>query len=311
MVNTSNVPRRVVVLAGASGLVGTRVAERLRADGWEVRRLVRRAPAHPGEHAWDPARGVVAADALAGAAAVVNLAGENIAGGRWTKARRHALRASRLDPTRTLVRAIAGSAAPPAVYVGASAVGFYGARGEEVLDEAAARGAGFLADLTAAWEEAAAPLDRGETRRVALRLGVVLSPAGGALARLLPLFRLGLGGRVGHGRQWMSWIGLEDATAAFLHAINQAACRGPLNAVSPAPVTNGEFTRVLARVLRRPALLPVPASGLRLAFGAMAEETLLASTRAVPRALEQTGFVFHHPGLEDALRHELAGAGGR
>jgi hypothetical protein len=204
---------------------------------------------------------------------------------------------------------------PPEVFACASAVGFYGDRGDVALAEDAARGDGFLAELTAEWEEAGAAVGAAGVRWVALRLGVILSPDGGALARLLPVFRLGLGGRLASGSQWMSWISREDAVAAFVHVLATPACRGPLNACSPGPVTNADFTRVLGFVLRRPVAFPVPAFVLRLAFGQMAEETLLASTRAIPRGLAASGFRFGQPGLEAALRHELgrprAGSCGR
>ncbi|MFZ9837098.1 MAG: TIGR01777 family oxidoreductase [Opitutaceae bacterium] len=296
---------RTVLLAGASGLLGRALATRLQAEGWEVRRLVRRPATAPGEFTWDPARGEVPAAALAGATAVINLAGENIAAGRWTAARRRALRSSRIDPTRTLALALATMSRPPEVFACASAVGFYGHRGDVAVAEDAARGEGFLAELTAEWEAAGAGVESAGVRWVALRLGVILSPEGGALARLLPVFRLGLGGRLASGRQWMSWISREDAVAAFLHVLATPACRGPLNACSPGPVTNADFTRVLGFVLRRPVVFPVPAFALRLAFGQMAQETLLASTRAIPRGLAATGFRFGQPGLEAALRHEL------
>lgn len=296
---------RIVLLAGASGLLGRALATRLNAEGWEVRRLVRRAVSSAGEFTWDPAQGEVPAAALEGTTAVVNLAGENIAAGRWTAARRRALRSSRIDPTRALARAIARMARPPAVFACASAVGFYGHRGDVAVAEDAPRGEGFLAELTAEWEAAGAAVEAAGVRWVALRLGVILSPDGGALARLLPVFRLGLGGRLASGRQWMSWISREDAAAAFVHVLATPACRGPLNACSPGPVTNADFTRVLGFVLRRPVVFPVPAFALRLAFGQMAQETLLASTRAIPRGLAATGFRFGQPGLEAALRHEL------
>lgn len=300
-----NTTRRVL-LAGASGLLGRALATRLNAEGWDVRRLVRRPAAGPGEFPWDPARGEVPAAALADVTAVVNLAGENIAAGRWTEARRRLLRSSRIDPTRALARAIIGMPRPPEVFACASAVGFYGDRGNLVLGEDASRGDGFLAELTAEWEHAGAEVTAAGVRWAGLRLGVVLSPEGGALARLLPVFRLGLGGRLASGRQWMSWISREDAAAAFVHVLGTPACRGPLNACAPGPVTNADFTRILGFVLRRPVVFPVPALALRLAFGRMAEETLLASTRAVPRALAASGFRFGQPGLEAALRHELA-----
>jgi uncharacterized protein (TIGR01777 family) len=247
----------------------------------------------------------VPAAALAGVTAVINLAGENIAAGRWTEPRCRLLRSSRLEPTRALARAICGMQRPPEVFACASAVGFYGDRGDLALGEDASRGEGFLAELTAEWEQAGAVVEGSGVRWAALRLGVVLSPEGGALARLLPIFRFGLGGRLATGKQWMSWISREDAAAAFVHVLGTPDCRGPLNVCAPGPVTNADFTRILGFVLRRPVVFPVPAFALRLAFGRMAEETLLASTRAIPRALAATGFRFGQPGLEGALRQEL------
>ncbi len=296
---------RSVLLAGASGLLGRALTMRLNAEGWDVRRLVRRPAAGPDEFTWDPAGGEVPAAALAGVTAVINLAGENIAAGRWTEPRRRVLRSSRMEPTRALARAIGGMPRPPEVFACASAVGFYGDRGNLVLGEDASRGEGFLSELTAEWEQAGAAVEASGVRWAALRLGVVLSPEGGALARLLPIFRLGLGGRLATGKQWMSWISREDAAAAFVHVLATPSCRGPLNACSPGPVTNADFTRLLGFVLRRPVAFPVPAFALRLGFGRMAEETLLASTRAIPRALSATGFRFGQPGLEAALRLEL------
>ena len=297
-------PRRILV-AGASGMVGRALVPFLQTQGHTVRRLVRRTARSAEEIFWDPARGELDATALEGVDAIVNLSGENVAGGRWTAARREEILSSRVDATRTLVDALRKLARKPEVLVNASAVGFYGERGDAELTEADGIGRGFLPGVVLAWETHAENAARAGVCTACVRLGVVLSPAGGALAKLLPLFRLGLGGWVGGGGQWMSWIGVDDAVGAIYHAIIEPACAGAVNLVSPQPVTNAEFTATLARVLDRPAFLPVPAAALRLVFGEMAEETLLASTRVRPARLLATGYRFRHATLEEALRHVL------
>lgn len=299
--------RRRIVVAGASGLLGTALVHFLLTQGHEVVRLVRRGPAGPGEALWDPARGELAPSVVSGADAVVNLSGENVGAGRWSVARRDAILRSRVDATRTLVSAIKAAQQPPEVFVSASAVGFYGERGDEVLTEISSIGSGFLPEVCLAWETHADVAARAGVRTVLLRFGVVLSPAGGALAKMLPVFRLAAGGRVGSGRQWMSWIGREDAIGAVYHAI-MSSSRGPVNVCAPGAVTNSGFTQALAAVLGRPAVFPVPAPVLRLVFGQMADETLLASTRAKPAALLDSGYVFRHPDLGACLRHELGAA---
>lgn len=295
-----------IVIAGASGLVGNALVAALRADGHDVLRLVRRAARAPDEIAWDPARGEIDRERISGVDAVVNLAGENLGAGRWTAARRERILRSRIDATRTLVAAVLGAAVKPTVFVNASAVGFYGDRGDEVLNEESTRGTGFLPDVCAAWEGAAARVGELGVRTVMLRFGVILAREGGALAKMLPLFRLGLGGPMGTGRQWMSWISLDDAVGAIGLALRDDRVRGPVNVVAPAPVTNADFTRELARAVRRPAFLPAPAWALRLALGkGMADEALLGSTRAAPRVLERVGYAFRHPTLAAALQAVL------
>ena len=240
---------------------------------------------------------------------VVNLSGENVGAGRWSAARREAILRSRVDATRTLVAAMKAAERPPEVFVSASAVGFYGERGDEMLTEGSAPGAGFLPEVCLAWETHADVAARAGVRTVLLRFGVVLTPAGGALAKMLPVFRLAAGGRVGTGRQWMSWVGREDAIGAVYHAM-MTACRGAVNVCAPGAVTNAGFTRALAAAVGRPALFPVPAPVLRAVFGQMADETLLASTRATPGALLDSGYVFRHADVGACLRHELGGAPG-
>ena len=292
-----------IIIAGASGLIGSALVPALRAAGHEVWPLVRRAAQVENEIAWNPATGEIDAARLAGADAIVNLAGENVGAGRWTEARRESILRSRVDATRTLVVSMARLPRKPSVFLSASAIGFYGDRGDEVLTETSAIGHGFLPEVCLAWETHAEGAARAGVRTALLRFGVVLAPGGGALAKMLPLFRLGLGGRLGSGQQWMSWIGLADVVGAVQHALNDDRCAGPMNLVAPGAVTNAEFTTTLARVLRRPAILPAPAWALRLALGrALADEALLASAHATPKRLHEMGYAFRYPTLEAALR---------
>lgn len=284
----------------------------LRNAGHEVGWLVRRAKTAGAsdEIAWNPAAGELDDARFAGAEAVVNLAGENVGAGRWTASRRAQILRSRVEATRTLVAAMGRMVRKPAVLVNASAVGFYGDRGDEVLTEASGMGRGFLPEVCRAWEREADATGALGVRVAKLRFGVVLSAQGGALPKLLPLFRLGLGGRLGHGRQWMSWIGIDDAVGAILHALQDGRAAGPINVVAPGAVTNADFTATLARVLHRPAILPAPAWALRLALGQMADGALLASGRAVPEVLRKTGFQFRHATLEGEIENCVRGRAG-
>jgi len=296
----------IVAVTGSSGFLGSALVSSLAEGGHRVVPLVRR-EVRPGEDAlrWDPVSGAIASPGPAIADAVVHLAGESIAGGRWTAAKKQRIRESRADATRRLTDTFTRLAKPPAVLVCASAIGYYGSRGDEVLSEESRPGTGFLADVGREWEAAsAAAIVRG-IRVVNVRIGIVLSPAGGALAKMLTPFRLGLGGVIGGGAQWMSWISLEDAIGVIRHALATDTLRGPINTVAPSPVTNAEFARTLARVLWRPAVIPMPAFALRLALGEMADELLLSSTRAVPARLQADGFAFHHLTLEGAIRSVL------
>jgi hypothetical protein len=299
-----------VAVSGCTGLVGSEVVASLSAAGHEVVRLVRRAPA-PGEKAvlWDPEKGEIDAAGLEGLDAVVHLAGENIASGRWNAERKAAIRDSRVNGTRLLCDVLAGLARPPKTLVCASAIGYYGDRGTDVLTEESPPGAGFLPEVCREWEAASAPAARVGIRVVALRIGMVLSPKGGALARMLPLFRAGLGGVIGNGRQYVGWVALDDLVGIVLHALQSGELRGPVNAVAPVPVTNRELTDALGKVLSRPTLFPVPAFALRLAVGEMADALLLSSARVVPKRLEETGYRFRFPELPAALRHLLGKPG--
>ena len=293
-----------ILVAGSSGLIGTALCSRLEREGYEVVRLVRRAPAL-GELRWDPEAGELEQEALEGIEAAVHLGGRNITAGRWTATVKAQLRQSRVQTTQLLATRLAGLAAPPRVLVCASAVGIYGHRRDEELDEESDTGEGFLAELGRAWEGASAVAAEASSRVVQARLGIVLSRRGGALAKMLLPFRLGMGGKIGDGRQYVSWISLEDAVAALIYAVENDALRGPVNLTAPQPVTNAELTRTLGRVLRRPTLLPLPAFAAKLVLGELAEEGLLASQRARPKRLLEAGFEFAHPELEGALRHAL------
>ena len=298
-------PTPSVAITGASGLIGSALADALAADGYVVRRFVRVGrQARPGDILWDPVRQVLKQAELEGVDAVVHLAGEPI-GQRWTSSVRRRIRESRIAGTRLLAASIASLSRPPRVFASGSAMGIYGSRGDEVLSETSVIGDDFLAELAADWEAEADRATPAGVRVVKLRTGLVLSPRGGALARLLLPFRLGVGGRVGSGRQWVSWIALSDTVRAIRHVMASDGVVGPVNLAAPTPVTNAELTSTLGKVLHRPALIPVPAVALRAVFGEMADATLLASQRMQPRRLLESGFRFDHPRLESALRYEL------
>lgn len=296
---------RTILFAGASGLIGRRLVETCRAAGDTIRILIRSTPRPDNELSWDPAHGPLDPRALASVDTVVCLSGAGIADKRWTSARKRELVRSRVDAVRTLANAIASRATPPGTFVCASATGCYGDRADEWLDETSPRGEGFLAELCEAWESAADPARSAGVRVAHLRLGVVLTREGGALAKMLPLFRAGLGGPLGNGRQYMPWISLVDAVAAARYVIERESLSGPVNVVSPHAVTNREFTRALARSINRRAVLPTPAFALRLALGEIACELLLASQRVRPAKLENDGFSFHIARLEEYMAAEL------
>jgi uncharacterized protein (TIGR01777 family) len=295
-----------IVISGATGLIGTALAARLDRDGIEVTRLVRRSPASPAEVSWDPraTAGRLDPAVLSGAGGVVHLSGAPVAGGRWTPARKQQLRDSRILSTRAIVEAIAAAPQPPPVLLCASAIGFYGDTGDRAVTESAPAGTGFLASLVQDWEAAAAAAPAG-TRVVNLRSGLVMSGRGGLLGPLLPLFRLGLGARLGTGRQYLSWIAKTDEVAAIRFLLDHPEVSGPVNLTAPAPCTNAEFTAALARAVHRPAALAVPAVALRTALGEASGE-LLGSARVLPQKLEQAGFSFRYPDIAGALTAELA-----
>jgi hypothetical protein len=290
-----------VLVTGARGLVGSALVPALAAAGHRVTRLVRARPRGSDEYRWDPTAGLLDPAAVADCQAVIHLAGESIAAGRWTRRRKVRMRESRMAGTRLLAGAIARLLPAPRVMLCASAVGYYGDRGDDVLDESSGPGSGFLAELARDWEAAAEPAARAGIRVVHLRLGMVLSRDGGALPRLILPFRFGLGGRLGSGRQWVSWIERGDLVAAFALALEASHLSGPVNAVAPNPLPQADFARVLGRALGRPAWLATPAWALRLALGEMAEELILASQRAVPARLLAAGLEFRRPTLQLAL----------
>lgn len=297
-----------IAISGASGFVGRALTEHLRALGHSVAAVGRRSDGTPDAVRWDPATGTLVPPP-GPLDAFVHLAGESVAH-RWTPARRRAIADSRGPATERLCRTLAALPQPPRVLVSASAIGVFGDRGDEELDERSGAGTGFLADVARAWEAGTAPLQAVGTRVVHLRIGIVLDPRGGALARMLPPFRLGLGGPLGTGRQWMSWITLADLLRAITFCIDHRDLQGPVNAVGPAPVTNRDFTKALGQALRRPAFLPAPAFALRLLFGAMADGVLLGSQRVLPRALQRAGFAFEHATIGAAFAALLARRGG-
>lgn len=296
-----------ILLSGASGMVGSALRAELDSRQVSVTQLVRRVPQTAGELQWNPAAAITIADTgpIEGLDAAIHLSGANLSARRWTPAYRREMTASRVDSTRALATLLAGLRSPPRAILVASAIGIYGDRGDEVLDESSAPGAGLLADLCRAWEAASAPAVAAGIRVVHLRVGVVLAPGAGALAMMLPIFRLGIGGRLGSGKQWMSWVSLTDLVAAVRFLLESPSLHGAVNVSSPEPVTNAMFTGSLARQLHRPALLAVPAFALRLALGPMADEALLSSARVLPRKLVDAGFRFAQPSIDKALRQAI------
>lgn len=294
-----------VAITGSTGLIGSALASFLTTGGHTVTRLVRDpAKAGPADVLWNPSRGQIDRDRLEGVDAVVHLAGEPVSE-RWTREHKAAIYQSRVHGTRLIAETLATLERPPRVFVSASAVGFYGDGRDQELDETSPAGDDFLAQVAQQWEAAADPARRAGIRTVHPRLGVVLSPRGGALERLLPPFQMGGGGKIGSGKQWMSWIALDDAIGALHHLTFTESLDGPVNLTAPAPATNAEFSKTLAHVLHRPAAVTVPGFALKAMFGEMAEVMLLKGQRVLPKRLLASGFVFRHPTLEEALRFEL------
>jgi uncharacterized protein (TIGR01777 family) len=291
-----------ILVSGSSGLIGAALVPALQSNGYEVVRLVRGASAS-GRVGWDPAR-PLAPESVSGFEVIIHLAGESIVG-RWTEAKKRRIRESRVQGTRALAEALAKAPQPPRLLISASAIGYYGNRGEETLREDSSSGDGFLPEVCREWEAAAEPASKAGIRAVQMRFGVVLSALGGALQKMLLPFRMGVGGKVGNGRQWMSWIAIDDLVGAIQHVIKTDTLRGPVNGVGPGPVRNAEFTRTLASVLSRPAIFPMPGFAARLAFGQMADELLLASQRVEPAKLMASGYVFQKPDLSTALEDIL------
>ncbi len=291
-----------VLMTGSSGLVGSALTGFLTSGGHQVRRLLRSPGTGANTTSWNPLDGTFAKGALDGIDAVVHLAGESIASGRWTEARKARIRDSRVVGTRNLCEALAKMETPPKVLVAASALGFYGDRGDELLDESASPGTGFLPDVCQGWEDASTPARERGIRVVHLRMGIVLKAL---LSQMLLPFKLGGGGVLGSGDQYISWVTLDDALGIVLHLLTDEGISGPVNAVAPNPVTNRELTKTLGRVIHRPTVIPMPAFAARLLFGEMADALLLSSTRVDPAVLREAGFEFSHPRLEEALRHVL------
>jgi uncharacterized protein len=298
------VAKAVIAIAGSSGLIGSALVTALRTADHRVVRIVRRAPANANELHWDPESGEFDAGALSGVDAVVNLCGINLGHRRWSGAFKQNLRDSRITPTEVLSAAVADAGV--SVLVNASAVGYYGDTKDRAVDETGSAGTGFLAQLCQDWEAAAAPARHAGTRVVLVRTGLVLASSGGALRRLRPLFSVGLGARLGNGRQYVSWISLEDEVRALQFAISARRLSGPVNLTGPAPVTNAEFTAALGRAVRRRTALMMPGFAVRAALGEFADEGLLSGQRVIPAALERAGFEFHHNTVGEALRYATA-----
>jgi uncharacterized protein len=293
-----------VLISGATGMIGSALTRELESKGHQTTRLTR-SPGSDDDVGWDPSAGEIDASRLEGVDAVVHLAGESIAEGRWTAERKRRILESRRLGTGLLARTIANLSEPPGVMVGASAVGYYGDRGNELLREDSGPGNNFLGEVCRVWEKAADPAREAGIRVVHTRFGIVLTPKGGALGTTLPIFKLGGGGRIGSGRQYWSWVALDDVVGSIIHALENDSVEGPINVGSPNPLTNAEYTKVLGKVLNRPTVFPLPAPAARLMLGEIADELLLASARMEPAKLEETGYEFRYPELEDALRHLL------
>jgi uncharacterized protein (TIGR01777 family) len=296
-----------ILITGASGLVGGELTKALEPKGHEIFRLSRSEPETEQDIQWDPYKGFTKEESekLEGMDVVVHLAGENVAGGSWTEERKARIRESRVVGTRTLVKALGEADSPPKVFVGASAIGYYGDRGNEIVTEESDSGEGFLGDICVQWEKETLKAQDFGARVVIPRIGIVLSKDGGALEKMLTPFRYGLGGTIGTGEQWMPWIAIDDIVEILVYAIESDDLEGAFNATSPNPIQNKDFTSSLAAILSRPAFIPVPSFGVKLLFGEMGETLLLEGCRVIPRRLEQLGYKFKYPDLEPALKHVI------
>jgi len=295
-----------ILITGSHGLVGSALADSLRREGQEVLTLVRATPKNVSEIEWHPNHGSVTPAALEGIDTVVHLAGESIAEGRWSDEKKRRIRDSRVKGTTLLSEALARLGRPPKTFICASAIGYYGNRGDELLTESSSAGNDFLADVCVEWERATQPAREKGIRVVNTRFGIILSKRGGALAKMLTPFRMGVGGRVGSGKQWMSWIALDDVIVGIRFALERDTLAGPINFVAPNPVRNAEFTKALGKALSRPTIFPIPEFGVRLAFGEMADALLLSSARVKPEKLEASGFQFRYNSLASALKDLLS-----
>jgi uncharacterized protein (TIGR01777 family) len=294
-----------ILITGSTGLIGSELASLLKKNHHRIVRLVRKAPTGSDEVRWDPSTGIPDKASIEGLDAVIHLAGENIAASRWTKEQKKRIEESRIQGTQLLAQSLSHLFDPPKVLISVSAVGYYGDRGDTKLNETSPPGSGFLAGLCREWEAATAPASRRNIRVVHPRLGMVLSAAGGSLAKMLPPFRMGIGGRIGSGKQYISWIAIDDLVRIIEYAIQDESFRGPVNAVAPYPVTNSEFSEILGRLLHRPSFMALPAFAARLLWGQLADEVLLASARVSPERLLQSHYKFLYPTLEAALQHIL------
>jgi uncharacterized protein len=293
-----------VAVTGSSGLIGSSLVSYLSKKDIVVSKILRENP-EDDDISWKPENGDWDSDFTGGVDGIVHLAGENVASGRWTKAKKEKIRNSRIEGTKRLCEHILKLPTPPSVLVCASAIGYYGNRGVEFLNEGSSRGSGFLPDVCLGWEEAAESVSKAGIRVVNVRFGIALSKDGGALAKMMTPFKIGMGGKIGSGTQYMSWIAMDDVTGAIYHTLTTDSLNGPVNLTAPNPVTNKEFTTTLGEVLKRPAVVPIPAFAAKLAFGEMANDLLLASTKVAPKRLSDSGYKFQYPELEPALKHVL------
>jgi len=293
-----------VAITGSSGLIGTSLVSFLSEKSVTVSKILRENPKDD-NISWKPEDGDWNSAFTGGVDGIVHLAGENIASGKWTRKKKEKIRNSRIEGTKKLCEHILKLPTPPSVLVCASAIGYYGNRGVEFLNEGSSRGSGFLPDVCLGWEEAAESVSKAGVRVVSVRFGIVLSKDGGALAKMMTPFKMGMGGKIGSGTQYMSWVAMDDVTGAIYHTLVTGSLKGPVNVTAPNPVTNKEFTNTLGEVLKRPAVVPMPAFAAKLAFGEMANDLLLASTKVAPKRLSDSGYEFQYPELENALRHIL------